>query len=137
MAHQTTGEWPSADLAAIRQAAMDYMRGWYEGDVERMRRCLHPELAKRAILRDPATGAERVQQLTQRAMLEMTERGGGAATPIEKRLYEITILDVYGGIASARADSYDYVDYLQLARCEGRWLIVNALYDDRRQADQP
>ncbi len=137
MAHQVSEERRAADLAAIRQAAMDYMQGWYEGDVERMRRCLHPELAKRAILRDPRTGAERVQHLTQRDMLDMTQRGGGAATPIAQRLYEVTILDVYGDIASVRADSYDYVDYLQLERCAGRWLIVNALYDDRRQADQP
>jgi putative lumazine-binding protein len=137
MAHPMTGERQAADVAAIRQAAMDYLQGWYEGDVERMRRCLHPELAKRAILRDPGTGAERVQHLTQLDMLDMTQRGGGAAAPIEKRFYQVTILDVYGDIASVKADSYEYVDYLHLARCAGRWLIVNALYDDRRPADQP
>ncbi|HEU0028154.1 MAG TPA: nuclear transport factor 2 family protein [Ktedonobacterales bacterium] len=135
MAHQTTGERRAADLAAIRDAALDYMQSWYEGDVGRMGRCLHPELAKRAILRDSQTGAERVQHLTQRDMLDMTQRGGGNDAPVEKRFYEVTILDVYGDIASARADSYEYVDYLQLARCEGQWLIVNALYGDRLPAD--
>ena len=135
MAHPTTGERHAADLAAIRQAAMDYMQGWYEGDVERMRRCLHPELAKRAVTRDPRTGVERVQHLTQRAMLEMTQRGGGSDAPIDKRFYEVTILDVYGDIASVKADSFEYVDYLHLARCAGQWLIVNALYDDQRSAE--
>jgi hypothetical protein len=135
MAHHMSREGQADDLAAIRQAAMDYLQGWYEGDVERMRRCLHPELAKRAILRDPRTGAERVQHLTQRDMLDMTRRGGGSDAPIDKRLYEVTILDVYGDIASVKADSYDYVDYLHLARCAGQWLIVNALYDDRRPAE--
>ena len=33
---------------AIRTAIMDYVEGWYEGDAERMNRCLHPRLAKRA-----------------------------------------------------------------------------------------
>ncbi len=134
MAHQAIEERRAADLAAIRQAALDYMQGWYEGDVERMRRSLHPELAKRAILLDPQTGAERVQHLTQRNMLDMTQRGGGDA-PVDKRRYEVSILDLNGDIASVRADSYDYVDYLHLARCAGQWLIVNALYADRRPVE--
>jgi hypothetical protein len=135
MTHQSVGELRAADHAAIRQAALDYMQSWYEGDVERMRRCLHPELAKRAILRDPQTGAERLQHLTQSFMLARTQQGGGNDAPVEKRRYEVTILDVYGDIACARADSYEYVDYLQLARWEGQWLIVNALYADRRPLD--
>ena len=39
----------SADSAAIRQAALDYIEGWYEGNAERMERALHPDLAKRII----------------------------------------------------------------------------------------
>ena len=32
--------------AAIRQTALDYIEGYYEGNAERMERALHPELAK-------------------------------------------------------------------------------------------
>ena len=42
---QTTAS--NADAAAIRQTALDYIEGWYEGNAERMERALHPELAKR------------------------------------------------------------------------------------------
>ncbi len=35
----------SADSAAIRQAALDYIEGWYEGNAERMERALHPDLS--------------------------------------------------------------------------------------------
>ena len=38
-----------ADSAAIRAAALDYIEGWYTGDGARMRRALHPQLAKRAL----------------------------------------------------------------------------------------
>lgn len=38
-----------ADRAAIRQAALDYIEGWYAGDAERMTRAVHPELAKRIV----------------------------------------------------------------------------------------
>lgn len=129
MTSHPTGEPDAGDLAAIRRAALDYMQGWYEGNAVRMRRCLHPELAKRTIRRDPQTGEERFRNLTQPRMVELTEQGGGSAdVPAEKRYYEVTVLDVYGDIASARAESYEYIDYLQLARCDDQWLIVNVLW---------
>ncbi|HEX8036874.1 MAG TPA: nuclear transport factor 2 family protein [Ktedonobacterales bacterium] len=116
------------DLAAIRQAALDYMQGWYEGDTERMRQCLHPELAKRAILSDPQTGELRFRHLTHQQMVAKTQQGGGTDVPVDKRYYEASVLDVYGDIACAKAESYEYIDYLQLARCEDSWKIVNVLW---------
>ena len=120
----------AADLEAIRRAALDYMQGWYEGDAERMRRSLHPELAKRAILRDPQTGAERFSHLTKQQMVDKTAQGGGTDTPSDKRYYDVSVLDIYGDIASVRAESYEYIDYLHLARREGTWMIVNVLWAD-------
>jgi predicted lipid-binding transport protein (Tim44 family) len=129
MMRDDTTESRADDLAGIRQAAMDYMQGWYEGDVERMRRCLHPELAKRAIRRDPRTGEERFRHVSKDLIVDLTRQGGGSDVPAEKRYYETTILDVYGEIACAKAESYEYVDYLHLARCEGKWLVVNVLFE--------
>jgi hypothetical protein len=63
-------------------------------------------------------------------MVEKTRQGGGTDAPSDKRYYDVSVLDVYGDIASVRANSYDYVDYLHLARSEGRWVIVNALWAD-------
>lgn len=128
--HMTEGE-RSNDLAAIRLAALDYAQGWYEGDAERMLRSLHPELAKRAILRDPATGQQRFYHLSQQQMVDKTQQGGGTDIPPDKRTYDVTVLDLYGEIASVRAETYEYVDYLHLARCEGKWMIVNALWANR------
>lgn len=131
MMNPTTTGQPADDLAAIRQTALDYIQGWYEGDAERMRRSLHPDLAKRAILRDSQTGAERFSHLTHQRMVDKTEQGGGTEVPPEKRYYDVAILDVYGEIASARVESYQYIDYLHLARSEGRWVIVNVLWGYR------
>ncbi|HEY7779972.1 MAG TPA: nuclear transport factor 2 family protein [Ktedonobacterales bacterium] len=128
-----------ADRAAIRRTAMDYLCGWYEGDAERMRRALHPELAKRAILTDPQTGARRFHHLTQADMVAQTTRGGDSDVPPDQRYYDVAILDRYGDIASVRAESYLYVDYLHMARAEadGHWVIVNALWADNRAAPRP
>lgn len=128
MTTQTTPGTHAHDLAAIRQAALDYMQGWYEGDAERMRQCLHPELAKRAVLIDPETGEVRFSHLTHQQMVAKTQQGGGTDIPINKRYYEASVLDVYGDIACAKAESYEYIDYVQLARCEGSWKIINVLW---------
>src|SRR5690348_13616142 len=112
MTSQTVQHRQAEDLAAIRQAALDYAQGWYEGDAERMRRSLHPELAKRAILRDPQTGEERFSRLNQQRMVELTQQGGGHDdVPPDQRSYDVAILDVCGDIASVRADTTEYVDY--------------------------
>ena len=34
---------------AIERAGLDDIEGWYDGDAERMRRSLHPDLAKRKV----------------------------------------------------------------------------------------
>lgn len=49
--------YPS-DLDAVRDTAMDYVQGYYEGDAERMPRSLHPQLAKRGFKRDPVSGSQ-------------------------------------------------------------------------------
>lgn len=117
-----------AEEQAIRQAAMDYLQGWYEGDAERMRRSLHPELAKRAILYDPQSGEQRFYHLGQQQMVTKTQQGGGTDTPVDKRFYDVLVLDIDGDIASVRAESYEYIDYLHLARFAEKWVIVNVLW---------
>jgi len=128
MTDQPAERRPVDDVEAIRQAALNYVQGWYEGDVERIRRSLHSEVAKRRILRDPNTGEEKVRHVSQQLLIDLTQQGGGSEVPVDKRYYDVSILDVSGEIASVRAESYEYVDYLHLALSRGQWMIVNVLY---------
>jgi hypothetical protein len=135
MTPQATQEQQANDLEGIRQSALDYAQGWYEGDAERMRRSLHPELAKRAILPDPQTGEERFHHLSQQRMVDKTQQGDGLDdAPADKRYYDVAIFDVCGDIATVRAESYAYVDYLHLARSQDKWLIVNVLWTNNPSA---
>jgi hypothetical protein len=117
-----------ADKAAIKQTALDYIEGWYEGDAERMERALHPELAKRIVRSNPQ-GQSRLDQMSAMSLVLGTRRGGGKQTPKEKQQKDVTILDVYENAASAKIVASDWVDYLQLARWNGRWVIVNVLWE--------
>jgi hypothetical protein len=120
-----------ADRAAIHQAASDYYGGWYEANVERIARSLHPELAKRAVRKDKG-GKDFLHHLSKEQMLEKTREGGGSDIPVARQRCEISILDRYEEIATVKVVATEYVDYLHLAKQDGQWLIVNALWTDNR-----
>ena len=125
----------SADSVGIRAAAFDYIEGWYAGDGDRMARALHPELAKRIVITD-STGHSRIQNQSAMTLIEGTRAGGGRRTPIERQRKDFTILDIYHGAAVAKIVASDWVDYLELARWNGQWKIVNVLWEliPRREA---
>jgi hypothetical protein len=124
----------SADSAAIRTAALDYVEGWYEGNPERMARALHPELVKRIVVNDTATGRSVVQSMGASALVNGTRRGFGKETPKERRQKDVSVLDIFGNAASAKAVMADWVDYMQLAKVDGRWVIVNVLWERKPAA---
>lgn len=122
----------AADSAAIKQTALDYIEGWYEGNAERMERSLHPELAKR-IVRTNAEGQSRLDQMGAMTLVLGTRRGGGNKTPKERQEKEVTILDVFENAASVKVVAADWIDYLHVAKFGGRWVIVNVLWELKPQ----
>ncbi len=114
--------------AAIRQAALDYIEGWYGGDAARMERALHPELAKR-IVRADSTGGDWISSMGASQLIAGSRAGFGQEVPAAERKTLVTILDVFGNTASAKIDAGAWIDYLHLARVNGRWVIVNVLWE--------
>jgi hypothetical protein len=119
-----------ADQQAIHQTALNYLQGWYEGDPTRMESSLHETLAKRSVTRDEA-GQEGLWNLTKAEMVQYTADGGGKAAPRTELVYEVTIQDSFGDVAAVRVIARDFVDFLHLARINGTWKIVNALWAHR------
>ena len=124
---QTTAS--NADAAAIRQTALDYIEGWYEGNAERMERALHPELAKRIVRTNPQNNQSRLDQMGAMSLVQGARRGGGRNTPKERQQKDVTILDVYESAASVKIIASDWIDYLHVAKFNGRWVIVNVLWE--------
>ena len=119
------------DRKAIIRAATDYIASWLEGDEERMRRSLHPQLAKRSV----GAGASNDLPLDTIGTTEMVKATGKGHGRKYRPGHEITVLDTYGEIATVKVTSVPYIDYLHLARFGDRWLIVNVLW--QRRADKP
>jgi hypothetical protein len=119
----------AADSAAIRAAALDYIDGWYAADGPRMTRALHPELAKRNVTTD-SLGRSRLFQMSAMTLVNGTRSGGGSQIPADRRRDEVIILDAYAGAASVRVTAATWVDYMHLAKFNGRWVIVNVLWEN-------
>ncbi|MBU0641551.1 MAG: nuclear transport factor 2 family protein [Planctomycetes bacterium] len=118
-----------ADSEAIRQTALDYGQGWYAADGERMERALHPDLAKRSLMPDPRSGKGKIDHMSAMSLVQATRKGYGKSTPPEKQRTDVTILDVYGNAACVKLEMHDWVDYMQMSKIGGRWVIVNVLWE--------
>ena len=121
-----------ADSSSIRATALDYVEGWYEGNPERMGRALHPELVKRIVVSDTATKRSVIQTMGATALVNGARRGWGKETPAARRQKDVTILDIFGNAASVKAVMADWIDYLHMAKVDGRWVIVNVLWELKR-----
>ncbi|MGH9837605.1 MAG: nuclear transport factor 2 family protein [Blastocatellia bacterium] len=126
---KTATDASSAEAAAIRQAALDYIEGWYDGNGERMERALHPELAKRIVQTDPKSGRSRLGQQSALTLVQGTRARAARPTPKEQQQKDVTILDVFEGGASVKIVASDWIDYLHLGKFNGRWVIVNVLWE--------
>lgn len=123
------GQGTASDSVGIRAAAMNYIEGWYAGDPDRMALALHPELAKRMVQTSPQSGHSVLNQMSAMTLISNTRLGGGKHTPAAEQRKDFRILDIYGGAAVAKIVASGWVDYLQLARWNGEWKIVNVLWE--------
>src|SRR5438046_9954445 len=105
----------AADSLGIRQAVLDYIEGYYDGDAARMERAVHPELAKR-IVRTNEQGRSQLGQMRAMTLVQGTRAGGGRDIRAANRRKDVRILDIYQNAASATLDASAWVDYLPLAR---------------------
>ncbi|MGE0354448.1 MAG: nuclear transport factor 2 family protein [Gemmatimonadales bacterium] len=117
----------AADSADIRAAALDYVEGWYTGDAARMERAVHPELVKRIVATTPE-GESKLNGMTAAQLVEATRAGYGRRTPPVEQQKDVVILDIFRNTAVVKTVMRDWIDYMQMARWNGRWVIVNVLW---------
>jgi hypothetical protein len=105
---------------AVVATVLDYFEGWFDGDVERMDRALHPALVKRSF--------ELKRTTTKEQMLTWTGEGEGKAEDPGERRIEVEVADLHLNIASAVVRSAVYREYVHLVRTDEGWKIVNAFW---------
>lgn len=120
------------DINAVRDAALDYIEGYVQGDAERHALAYHPECIKRQFATDEATGIEQLVVLSPQVMADYAAKFGGATEDAE---WEVIIDDVSAGMASVRVYSTQWVDFLHVVKARGEWRLLHVTWHDRRSVD--
>ncbi len=107
--------------------ALDYIEGLYSGNVSRLESAVYPDLT-RATPRDYIqTGRTALVNSTYSGLIELT-RARQAALDDTARHIKISFIALDEDVAVVKVISANFTDYLQTAKIDGHWKIVNALY---------
>jgi hypothetical protein len=117
------------DRWAVEQAAYDYVDALYLVDPARIERSVHPDLTKRGYWR--AHSDQPYEELHMgydelRALAARWNTAGRVDPATAPR--EVVVLEVLDQTAAARVTASWGVDYLHLAKLDGRWQIVHVLW---------
>jgi hypothetical protein len=124
-----------ADSAAVHAAVADYLAWFYEGDTTRFVRSVRPEIYKYGYDRDQATGRYSGRPWRWPAGVTPASTGSARRQPRANAQREIVVLDVLDQIAVAKLVASWGVDYLMLAKYDGKWMINQALYQSHPPAN--
>jgi|APSaa5957512622_1039677.scaffolds.fasta_scaffold93093_2 hypothetical protein len=117
------------ELELIQQTVLNYIDAWYEQDAAKGEKSLHPDLVKRIMRTDPDSGSNYLELMSAPKLADRWRSGDGKKTPQDSRRKDISILDTFGKMACVRLETATWVDYMQLAKYDGNWLIVNILWE--------
>jgi hypothetical protein len=67
--------------------------------------------------------------------LGLVELSGTDLTPAETSGKDFRILDMFANAAVAKIIASDWVDYIELAKWNGRWVIVNVLWEYKPRSE--
>jgi hypothetical protein len=106
------------DRDAIRAVALDHVESWFDADVARLKRILHPSYSAR-------------EQFTAHDLIEATANGAGRDEDAVDRQISIEIASVDGETARVVCLSHRYAEVLQMVRTPEGWKVLNGIWQSR------
>lgn len=134
MATITCGFFESPEIAmndereAVRQAVLDYVEGVYQVEPERIERSVHPELTKHGFYRQQGKDGYTPGRMSYTQLVELSKTWNKAGKLPKTAPKEIVIYDVQDQTATAKLTAQWGTDYFHLAKYDGRWKIINVLW---------
>ena len=117
------------DRSGVERAVLDYVEGFYEGDTLKLKRSVHPDVAKYGyyVPRDSSRYFGEAMPFAEflsyaRSIKERNRQAGPDAPK------KVEIFDVLDQTASAKLTAWWGTDYLLLAKYEGRWMIRQVMW---------
>ncbi len=119
----------AADSAGVRAAVLDYVEGIYRVDTTRIVRSVRTDLAKRGYFIPRGKTEYASEPMTYPELIQTAATWNKAGkVNAETAPKVVKILDLADQIASAKLTALWGIDYLHLAKYDGRWMIVNVMW---------
>jgi hypothetical protein len=125
-----------SDKDAVYQAALDYVDALYLVDPTKIERSVHPGLTKHGFGRRATGGYGPMGTMTYAQLVALAgswNKGGNRDLSIKK----VEVLDVLDQTAVAKITAQWGIDYMQLAKFDGRWKIVNIVWQSHPAGGTP
>ena len=119
----------TTDRDLVYAAVEDYVEGLYQAKPDRIKNSVHPELTKKGYWK----GKEKTTyaydgMMTFDQLVKLAETWNAKGWLPKDAVKKIDIFDVQDQTASAKLTAHWGTDYFQLAKYNGKWMIVNILW---------
>ncbi|HSR49977.1 MAG TPA: nuclear transport factor 2 family protein [Acidobacteriota bacterium] len=115
------------DEKGVRAAIEDYVLGIYKVEPARIERSVHPELWKRGFYR--RDGNYTLHPMTFDQLVQLAGQWNKEGrVDADNAPQKIEIYEVLDKTASAKLTAHWGIDYFHLAKVEGKWMIMNVLW---------
>ena len=119
----------AADKAAVRQAAQDYIDALYQAKPELIARSFHSSLRKTGFQKKQGESTYSEFPMTYDQLFNLAGSWNkDGKRPVATAPNEVVVHEVLDQTAAAKITALWGVDYLHLAKYDGKWKIVNVLW---------
>lgn len=117
------------DHEAVRLAVLDYVEGIYEVKPERIERSVSRELAKVGYWREKDGGPYSESRMSFDQLVNVAKHWNkNGRVDAKTALKEVTIYEVVDQTATVKLRAHWGIDYMHLSKKDGKWLIMNVLW---------
>ena len=116
------------DKEAVRLAALDYVEAVYEVDPAKVERSVHPDLAKRGFFLKQGETAYSPHTMTFAQLVDLAKNYNKNGRIPKDAPKEVVVFEVSDQTASAKVTASWGIDYMHLAKYDGKWKIINILW---------
>lgn len=119
----------STDKELVYAAIEDYVDGIYLVQPERINKSVHPELMKKGFWRkDGNTEYDKESIMTFDQLVDLASKWNAKGNLPKDAPRKIEIYDVQDQTATGKLTAQWGTDYFQLAKYDGKWMIVNIMW---------
>ena len=124
------------DRDAVKQAALDYIESVYEVNPAKVERSVHPELVKRGFFIKKNETVYSPHTMTFNELVELSKNYNKKGQLPKDAPKEVVVFDVSDQTASVKVTAIWGIDYMHLAKYEGKWKIINILWQSPPKKDK-